>query len=120
MGGGGGGVRRFGCSGAMRRSILFDAFASGEYVGREVWGKGELGREETLRMSSDMGVDFLELIAYVRLLLAKLGRPALALGVTGTTGLYGLAAEDFDTERAAGLSGTSFSCAVPCDVSDVQ
>ena len=113
-------MRRFGWRGAIRLRTLLDAFASGEYVGREVWGKGELGREETLRMSSDMGVDFLELIVYVRLLLAKLERPALALGVTGTTGLYGLAAEDFGTERAAGLSGTSFSCAVACDVSDVQ
>ena len=42
-GGGGGGVRRFGCSGAMRRSALLDALASGEYAGRVEAGKGEPG-----------------------------------------------------------------------------
>ena len=74
FGGGGGGVRRFGCSGAMRRSMLFDAFASGEYAGRALAGNGEPGCAETRRMSSDMGVDFFDGIVYARLACAKLGR----------------------------------------------
>ena len=54
-------MRLLGCSGAMRFNMLLDDFAYGEYaVGRGDDANGEPGLELTRRMSSDMGVDFLE------------------------------------------------------------
>ena len=73
----------------MRRSVLFDALASGAYVGREEAGKGEPGNEETRRMSSDMGVDlvFLDEIVYARFAWAKDVRAGCGVAAAGRAGV---------------------------------
>ena len=78
----------------MRRRALLDPLTRGEYVGREVAGKGEPGSEETRRMSSDIGVDlfFLAEIVYARFACARLVRAGCGVTATGRTSVDAVAA----------------------------
>ena len=112
-----------GCKGAIRRRALFDALASGENVGRDDAGNGEPGSEETRRMSSDMGVDFvfLDEIVYARFACAKLVRAGCGVTATGRTGVDAAAAWELELavggDAEGGGGGASFSCGTRmCDV----
>ena len=94
----------------MRRSVLFDALARGEYVEREETGKGEPGSEETRRISSDIGVDlvFLDEIVYARFTCAKDVRAGCGVAVAGRASVDidgGLGCREVELEVEAGREG---------------
>ena len=96
----------------MRRSALLDTLVSGEYATRVVGGNGEPGSELTRRMSSDMGVDFLDEIVYDRLAFEKPREAGAGVETTGFATTAETEGDGGEDECAGKGFGSAFSFGV--------